>query len=97
MTKSHPILGKLAFQNRPYRAAHPRMAIGGSAPPGHLGYICPHAVVSIIAVASHLVKRNLINAKVYSDKHGTYMINSLTQKFFLVTDFGDRYWSCPVA
>ena len=27
-------LGKLASQNRPYRAAHPRMAIGGSAPPG---------------------------------------------------------------
>ena len=32
--KSHPILGKLAFQHRPCRAAHPRMAIGGSAPPG---------------------------------------------------------------
>ena len=29
--KSHPILGKLAIQNRPYRAAHPRMAIGESA------------------------------------------------------------------
>ena len=31
--KSHPILGKLAFQNRLCRAAHPRMAIGGSAFP----------------------------------------------------------------
>ena len=30
--KSHPILGKLAFQNRPCRAAHPHMTIGGSAP-----------------------------------------------------------------
>ena len=30
--KSHPILGKLAFQNRPCRVTHTRTAIGGSAP-----------------------------------------------------------------
>ena len=31
LMKSHPVLGKLAFQNRPRRAAYLHMAIGGSA------------------------------------------------------------------
>ena len=32
LIKSHPVLGKLAFQNRPCGTAHPRMVICGSGP-----------------------------------------------------------------
>ena len=79
------MLGKLASQNRPYRAAHPRMTIGGSAPPP------PPSPGSSPSIA-HCVKNEsgLRNSK---DDFGT-MISPLSKSLYHILEVGQPGITC---